>query len=225
MLDVIGVGFGRTGTASLKAALEQLGFGPCHHMRELIEHPEQIAGWRAAAEGEPVDWEKVFAGYRATTDWPGASFWRQLISAYPSAKVILTVRDAQRWYDSAKASIYRVSSDIDDPAMQAMSQAMPHLAEQRALVQKLVWNGDFGGKFADQQHAVSVFEEHNAAVRREVAADRLLVYRVGQGWEPLCDFLGVDVPDTPFPHENDSATFNQRIEERLAELRANGQVG
>lgn len=214
MLDVIGVGLGRTGTSSLKTALERLGFGPCHHMKELIEHPELIPVWQRLAAGERPDWEEVFRGYRSTTDWPAVSFWRDLIRAYPEAKVILTVRDPERWYASVRNSIYRSAEHPDDPDVVAATRAMPHLADQQALVRDLIWDGDFDGRFEDQAYATSVFEQHAAAVREEVPPERLLVLDVRDGWAPLCDFLGVAVPDEPFPHENDSAEFNRRIRER-----------
>ena len=108
-LEVIGAGFGRTGTMSLKVALEELGFGPCYHMREVFEHPEHIELWRAAMRGDPVDWERVLGDYRATVDWPGCTFYGELLERNPDAKVILTVRDPQRWYESVRDTIYRTS--------------------------------------------------------------------------------------------------------------------
>jgi Sulfotransferase domain len=95
-LRVIGAGFGRTGTHSLKLALEQLGFAPCHHMYEVRAHPEQLAFWQAAARGELPDWDEVFAGFAAQVDWPGARFWRELAEHFPHAKVILSVRRPTR---------------------------------------------------------------------------------------------------------------------------------
>lgn len=219
-MKIIGAGFGRTGTLSMKAALDRLGFGPCYHMTEVFENPDRIPLFRAAAAGEPVDWDEVFAGYESTVDWPGASFWRQLAARYPEAKVLLTVRDPDRWYESVRTTIgpaaRRGRDDIAD-----FATMMPEIAAGRGLVEELVWRGEFGGRGDDREYAIRVFTEHNAAVQREVAADRLLVYQVGDGWRPLCEFLGVPVPDEPFPHLNDGEAFRRRIADRIAQA-ANG---
>jgi hypothetical protein len=207
MLDVIGAGFGRTGTLSLKLALERLGFGPCHHMLELIDDPVQLALWsRVGQEPESVDWDAVFRGYRATADWPGVRFWRQITDHFAGAKVILTTRDPRQWYESAHASIYR--------AVTAPVTGDPLAARRREIVARLVWDGEFGGRFGDAAYAIRVFNEHNEAVRRRIAADRLLVFEVTQGWEPLCAFLGVPVPDEPFPRSNDRREFAERVARR-----------
>jgi Sulfotransferase domain len=207
VLKVIGAGFGRTGTLSLKLALERLGHGPCHHMLELIDDPRQLEMWAGVAAGESPDWDRLYRGYRATVDWPGVRFWRELTSRFPHAKVILTVRDPQAWYDSASESIYRVSSlPVNDPLTE----------RRRQIVARLVWEGEFGGRFADAEYAMRVFTEHNDAVRREIPDGRLLEFEVGEGWEPLCDFLGVPVPDEPFPHSNDRREFAERMARRRA---------
>jgi hypothetical protein len=202
MLDVIGAGFGRTGTLSLKAALERLGFGPCHHMLEVIDHPGQASLWAPVVRGEEPDWDVVYRGYRATVDWPGARYWRELTARYPRAKVILTVRDPRRWYESAAESIFRAA--VEPPP------ADPALARLRRVVRAVVWDGEFGGRFEDARYAMRVFEEHNEAVRREIPAGRLLVFEVRQGWAPLCEFLGAPAPDEPFPHHNDREAFAER---------------
>jgi hypothetical protein len=200
----------------MKAAIDRLGFGPCFHMDEVFKNPDRIPYFRAAGRGENVDWDTVFAGFRSTVDWPGATFWRQLIARYPAARVLLTVRDPHRWYTSVRQTIF---PQLNEPATAAMLDRMPpEYAQGREMIQELVWDREFNGRADDEAHAIRVFTEHNAAVQREVPADRLLVYQVSEGWEPLCRFLGVDVPDEPFPHLNDSATFKQRIADRLAEL-------
>src|SRR5262245_50709202 len=109
MLRVIGAGFGRTGTLSLKAALEQLGFNPCYHMVEVLSHPDHIARWRAIGEGQAAEWEALFAGYQAAVDVPASEYYAQLMQAYPEAKVVLTVRDPEQWYESASSTIFRVA--------------------------------------------------------------------------------------------------------------------
>lgn len=204
MLEVIGAGFGRTGTLSLKVALERLGFGPCHHMLALFENPDGIRLWRKAARGESVDWDEVYRGYRSTVDWPGARFWCELAEHYPAAKVILSTRDPERWYDSALGTIHRAAMDDSPPAS-------PVLAEMRAMAREVVWDGLFEGRFTDRDHSLRIFNEHIEAVRGRLPANRLLVFEVAQGWEPLCEFLGKPVPDEPFPRRNRREEFDSLL--------------
>ena len=206
-MDVIGAGFGRTGTLSLKIALEMLGRGPCMHMLPLLDDPERATLFARAAEGDLSSLDKALEGHRSTVDWPGTYFWRELTGKHPDAKVVLTVRDPQKWYDSAHSTIFQA-------ARNAPREGDDSVAAGLGMIRALIWEGTFGGRFADREHAVRVFTEHNEAVRREVPADRLLEFEVAQGWQPLCDFLGVPVPDAPFPRANDSATFQARIRER-----------
>jgi hypothetical protein len=220
MLHVIGVGFGRTGTASLKVALEQLGFGPCYHMIELVEHPERVDEWIAAADGR-ADWDRVFAGYRSTVDWPGAAFWRGLVGAYPEAKVILTVRDPERWYDSASSTIFRRMRPPASPAARLVGRLMlrsnPAMRRLGVIPRRLIWEGVFDGRFDDRAYAIEVFERHTREVRELVPPERLLTYEVSAGWGPLCDFLGVPVPATPFPRLNDAESFRRMQRRRMLE--------
>lgn len=202
-LQVIGVGFGRTGTHALKHALEMIGFGPCYHMVELMQHPEYVSQWQAAVDGEAIDWDMVFRDYRATVDWPAVYFWRDLIAHFPEAKVLLTVRDAERWYESFYDTIYTVLT-APLPDNQAVR---PRLIMNRKLILEMT----FGGRFEDRAHAIGVYERHNAEVQHSVPAERLLVYEVAQGWEPLCAFLESPVPDVPFPRTNDRDEFQARI--------------
>jgi hypothetical protein len=212
-VKIIGVGFGRTGTASLKLALEQLGLGPCHHMVEIVQDPSRARAWLAAAEGRP-DWDELFAGFNSTVDWPAAAFWRELIDAYPDAPVILTVRDPQSWYDSAAQTIFRSAGRSKGRLGAAMLRlvrlANPGFADFIALTEVVVNDRVFDGRAADRAHAIAVFEQHTAQVRATVPADRLLVFDVAQGWQPLCEFLGLPVPDEPFPRVNDTAEFNRQ---------------
>ena len=225
-LAVIGAGFGRTGTLSLREALVRLGFGPCDHMLENFERPERFALWREALErkrrGEPIDWRPLLNGYRAVVDWPGAYFWRELIAAHPDAKIILTVRDPDRWYESSLATIFSLRARADESpmaraTMRLLGFALPVMREGFRVVDDVIWEGTFGGRFADREHALRVFADHIREVQETVSADRLLVFEVKQGWEPLCAFLGVPVPEAePFPHVNDAESFRKRIEERFA---------
>jgi sulfotransferase family protein len=213
-LTVIGAGFGRTGTLSLKVALEELGLGPCYHMSETFQHPEHVPIWESAARGERVDWELLFGGYRSTVDWPGAAFYEQLMQAYPDARVILTVRDPDRWYDSARATIYGIGRAAAFPLFRLLAPALPPIGRflgVQPMIDAVVWQGTFTGRFEDRAYAVRTFLEWNARVGERVPADRLLVYEVSEGWGPLCRFLEMPVPDTPFPHLNDAETFRRRI--------------
>jgi hypothetical protein len=213
-LEVIGAGFGRTGTMSLKVALETLGFGPCYHMTEVFTHPEHVELWRAAAQGKPLAWEQIFDGYRATVDWPGCAFWAELLQSYPDAKVILTVRDPNEWYESAYNTIYRISGAASSPVFYLASLLVPaakRMKHAQRMIIEVVWQRDLDGRFEDRGYAIETFERHNEEVKQHVPAENLLVYEVRDGWGPLCEFLGVEMPDEPFPHLNDSEVFKGRI--------------
>jgi sulfotransferase family protein len=216
-VKVIGAGFGRTGTLSTKAALEQLGFGPCYHMVEVFSHPKHLAVWEAAAFGRPVDWHEIFDHYPASVDWPACAFYEPLMQLYPDAKVLLTVRDSDKWYESVRETIYRLSQrgkGLRGAAMNALfsvaSLIRPSLKRQIRMVRKLIWEDTFNNRFEDRAYAIGVYEQHNERVKTSVPAHRLLVFDVKQGWEPLCTFMGIEVPkDTPFPHLNDRASFGR----------------
>lgn len=278
-LTIIGAGFGRTGTSSLAMALEELGFRPCYHMREVMKHPEHLPHWEAASRGEAVDWQTFFTDYQAAVDWPTSSFYAELMQAYPEAKIVLTVRDPEQWYDSTINTIYplffRIMSrlplyfylllrmteipllgkairriyfrrgrivdtvarsgtsidhfkGLDRHALEQHFEEkvkhfplrlyLPLKMEKIAILGKaakrrfyrrggmldiLVWNGLFKGQFENKAYALKVFEQHIEEVRQRVPAERLLVYNVKDGWEPLCTFLGVSIPEgRSFPRLN-----------------------
>jgi hypothetical protein len=210
-MRVIGVGFGRTGTASLRRALEILGLGPCYHMFVVAEEPWRARGWLEALRGEP-DFPAIFDGFDSTVDWPGAVFWRELLAAYPDAPVVLTVRDPQRWYDSMSQTIFRGGRAQLHPLTRYVLAYLTIGRPAYRHVAELVNEGILGRVFdlrIDREHAIGVFERHTAAVRAVVPRDRLLVYDVSQGWEPLCVFLGVPVPDEPFPRVNSNEEFQR----------------
>ncbi len=214
-IEVIGAGFGRTGTMSLKVALEDLGFGPCYHMTEVFDQPKHAELWEAAVRGEPADWEEIFRGYRAIVDWPGAAFYEELMERYPHAKVILTVRDPQRWYESTLNTIYHTRKIASSPLFTVIGLFVPgvrHMKRATGIVNDLAWEETFGGRFEDREHAIQVFDQLNEEVVEHVPAERLLVYEVKEGWETLCEFLGVEAPkDEPFPHLNDTDAFRRRV--------------
>lgn len=205
MLEVVGAGLPRTGTLSLKVALERLGFGPCHHMFEIFAHLDLIERWLPAVPESRSGWERVFAGYRSTVDWPASHFWRELAAAFPRSKVILTVRDPSGWYASLRALVdVRTEAMTADPA----GSFQARFARLQPLLRRIVYDTfedvrPFPYWVPDEERAVADFHRHSAAVRDGLPADRLLVFDVRQGWEPLCAFLGVAVPAEPFPRTND----------------------
>jgi hypothetical protein len=221
-LKIIGAGFGRTGTESLKAALEALGFGPCYHMSEVLQNMETMLPlWEAALDGTLADWSSIFAHYQATVDWPACNYYEELMAVYPDAKVLLSVRDPASWYESAFSTLYQAVRMGADEAQGAgdISAMDAQTAARMARFGKMItmlWQKTFGGRFEDREYALSVFTQHIEAVKRNVPAEKLLIFNVKEGWEPLCAFLGVPVPDTSFPHLNDRAAF---MEQRLDLLR------
>lgn len=216
-MKIIGAGLGRTGTKSLQAALTQLGFGPCYHMTELLQNPQQVAGWRAAADGKPVDWQSFLRDYKATVDFPGCCFYKELMLAFPDSKVLLSVRDPDRWYQSCMETIYRVGHDWP---MSWIGSYMPRFGKVSQVAKRIVWEQMFEGRFLDRAFAIECYKRHNEAVIRHVPPERLLVFDVKEGWEPLCKFLGVPVPEgVPFPHLNDTAEFQRMIRKiRLTQI-------
>ena len=201
-LRVVGAGVGRTGTTSLKAALEQLLGGRCYHMFEVMDHPGHVSVWSAAAAGEPVDWDALYEGFTAAVDWPAASFWPELSTAYPDALVLLSTRaSAEAWWKSADATIFQVMERPTPPGME----------EWRAMVDRVI-GGRFTPDVHDREAAIAAYERHNARVRAEVPAERLLEWQPGDGWDPICARLGLPVPDAPFPHANTTDDFQAMLE-------------
>jgi hypothetical protein len=215
-VKVIGAGFGRTGTMSLKVALEALGFGPCYHMTEVFAHPEHAAFWISAWRGEPADWDGILGEYEAAVDWPACTFYEELMERHPDAKVILSVREPERWYESVRNTIYELSVVIPRHPIYRIGYKLVSFFVFRGsgnvdLADEIIWQGTFDGRFEDKRHAIEVFERHSAEVQRRVPGDRLLIYDVKSGWGPLCEFLGVEEPDEPFPRTNDMAEMRHNI--------------
>ncbi len=216
-LKIIGAGFGRTGTMSLKVALEELGFGPCYHMSEVFQHPNHVAHWQAAASGKTINWNAIFANYQSTVDWPSCAFYEELMRAYPNAKILLTVRDPQNWYESVSNTIYQIhhrvgvsllSRILSYPGKILITTVQPHMKHTFRMQTAIIWDGTFVGNFEDKRHALTIFAQHIDEVKQKVPPAKLLVYDVKEGWEPLCAFLGVAVPeDKPFPRLNDRDNF------------------
>jgi hypothetical protein len=186
-LKVIGAGFGRTGTDSMREALSILGFGPCHHMFEVTAHPVQKERWRAFVKGAPADWPSLFEGYASCVDWPSAHYWRELVAAYPKARVVLTWRSPKSWWESYQKTILQVMLTSED---------------RESLGIALVAEQVFGGRPDDRAHVMALYEANVADVMATVPAERLLVHRLGDGWGSLCAHLGVATPDQPYPDRN-----------------------
>jgi hypothetical protein len=206
-LQVVGAGFGRTGTNSLKIALEDLGFSKCHHMKEVFGSLRQVDAWHRAAHGGEIDWEDVFAGYQASCDWPSSAYWERLYEHYPECKIILTTREPERWYQSTIETIFQVTTTV--PGW--LVAIAPPVRRMKEMVDATVWSGVFDGRFEDRDYALQLFREHEEKVKRVVAPERLLVFQAKDGWEPLCAFLGVPVPATPYPHVNDTASMKRML--------------
>jgi hypothetical protein len=211
---LIGAGLPRTGTLSQKVALEMLGLGPCYHMVNVLAELELASLWRGALEGQQP-WNHIFGGFESTVDWPGSYFYRELIEAYPDAKVLLSVRDADSWERSMRQTIWGIFYGdllIRDLSL-ARSRIDPRWRSYTELMQEMWQRSGLIDNRAETtaESMRSAMERFNVEVSETVPADRLLVWSVNQGWEPLCEFLEVPVPDTPFPHLNDSHEFAERI--------------
>ncbi len=201
-IQVIGTGVGRTGTYSLKLAINQLDLGPCHHMEEVILNmPVNVPLWVDAVAGNP-DWNALYDGYPSAVDWPTAGFFEELYEAYPSAKFILTHRSPESWADSFGATIYKLLTE--------RAEAPPEMREWLDMVVGVVEKTGIPLGL-DRDALIERFVAHNEAVKNLIPADQLLVFQVKEGWGPLCEFLEKPVPSEPFPRTNDRAEFWDRV--------------
>jgi hypothetical protein len=197
-LKVIGAGFGRTGTASLQRALEILDLGPCYHMFDVRRQPWRAQAWRRATRNQRADWDAIFDGYQSTVDWPGCLFFEELAAEYPEALVILTVRDGPSWHQSCLRTIHAIAG-----ALPPLLNLIPIARQIRRMLFEVIWDGTFDGRFTDTAHAIATFEAHNQRVRDTISPERLLELEIGEGWQPLCEFLSVPIPEQPFPRLNE----------------------
>lgn len=195
-LRIIGAGHGRTGTNSLKIALEELLNKPCYHMFEAMERPEHMPVWTAAAQGNPPDWHSFLEGYGATVDEPASAFWPELMEVYPDAFVLLSLRDADSWWRSISKTIRPILASTEPGPFQDMVEALARRDFPFAL---------------PEEEAKSMFNDHNARVKSQVPADRLIVWQPGDGWEPICNALKLPVPIKPFPHANTADDFIEKL--------------
>lgn len=211
-LQLIGVGMGRTGTLSLKLALEKLGFGPCYHMEDLLKQPEDIRYWEQIKQHGDTDWDKLFGNYRSAVDFPVVACYRQLLKQYPEAKVILTVRDAEAWYESASRTILNVEPGPVEKIRMALQ--LPFSPRLRKLMRVFRMSGQFwqehvGLRYKEREPAIAFYRSWNERIRKEIPAQKLLEFDVKEGWQPLCDFLQVAVPHEDFPRANTREQFQQ----------------
>ncbi|HYV95444.1 MAG TPA: sulfotransferase [Chitinophagales bacterium] len=215
-LKVIGAGWGRTGTESLKKALEILDFGKCYHAFELMKHPQDIVYWEKLHHGEKPDYEKLFDGYQSSVDFPACIFYKQFLEKYPDAKVILSVRDKDKWYESASKTIFKFRK-MPTGMLIAMRLGGIFSSTLRIMPRafrsglSIIHFGFLEGRMDDEVWMKEKFTRWNEEVKRHVPAEKLLVYEVKDGWEPLCKFLNVPVPNVPFPKSNDSDSFQKRL--------------
>ena len=201
-MKIIGAGFGRSGTMSIKSALEQLGCGPCYHMKITLKRYHHIRFFMRAWAGKEVNWKRFFHRYNSVVDWPTCSFYKELMTEFPDARVLLNVRDPESWYESMKETIF------------AIQPAFPFWFPKvvRRMHDEIIWKGSLKGVFGDCEKAMAVYRQHIEDVKSAVPANRLLVYNVDEGWKPLCDFLGVPVPGgESFPHINERKSFKRLI--------------
>jgi hypothetical protein len=213
-VKLIGAGFPRTATLSQKLALEMLGLGPCYHMVTVLADLPQAALWDRALDGE-APWSEIFDEYGATVDWPGGYFYKELMQAYPGAKVLLSVRDPQAWEQSMRSTVWEVRNGCT--MMRLLSDARGQVDSDWAgflrMIDRLLWteNGSFALGHAQPAQLIAGMKRHEDEVRSTVAPERLLVWSAAEGWEPLCEFLELPIPDIPFPRVNDSREFIDRV--------------
>src|ERR1700677_1260105 len=213
-MTLIGAGLPRTGTLTQKVAFEELGIGPCYHWVDVLADLDQVQLWNRALDGE-VLWDQILGGSRSTADWPGGYFYRELMEFYPDAKVLLSVRDPESWERSFRDTIWPMSfgNTLMPLLAHARAEIDPRFHAYLELVDRMFWGpqGTFSAGHAEPSQLIEQMLEHTEAVKRAVPAERLLVWDVKEGWGPLCEFLEVDVPETPLPHANDRGSFLDRV--------------
>jgi len=208
-LKLIGAGYGRMGTRATKDALETLGLGPCHHMADVFAQPETVPLWADAVKSPlttPEGWTPLLGDYVSCVDWPSCHFWKELHIAFPDAKVLLSTRDHEKWWNSINKTIFELiraeltSEDVDTIQL-----------GHHAMVREMILTQTFGGNVDDKDHVLTVLKAHEEEVRDTIPASQLLTWSVTEGWDALCAFLDVPVPDTPFPNRNTTKEFREGL--------------
>ena len=219
-LKIIGAGFPRTGTSSLKIALEKLGYERCYHMKELLVAPENLHYWLDLERKRTTDYEGLFDGYDSTVDFPGYPFYKEFLAKYPDAKVILTVRPFEKWYQSVNATVRRAGPQTIGEKLGMLSK-LPFSSRLRGVkncigfFKRMFFEKEFNGRFDDKAYAEEVFNRHIEDVKKNVPADQLLVYEISQGYGPLCEFLGKPMIDEPIPHANKKENFKEMVQKLM----------
>ncbi len=217
-IKIIGAGLPRTGTNTLREALEILGFSKTYHMKHLLVHPEDLHYWTTLKATGTTDWDALYDGYQATVDFPCYPWYKEHMKQYPDAKVILSTRPFEKWYTSFYSTIWKAQNppEAEKAAMGERVAADPRLQtvmKVMGFAKQVMSEEHFQGKFLDKEFMEKVFDDHHEEAKRYVPADKLLVYDVTEGWEPLCKFLDVKVPNEPLPHTNKKEDFHEMVKE------------
>lgn len=219
-LKVIGGGGPRTGTATLKVALETLGFGKCYHMEGIFNKPDDAKHWVDLFEKGSTDMDTLFEGYQSIVDFPGCLMYKTLLEKYPDAKVVLTLRDAEDWYESAANTVYAVTPKTFRQKFNILkkvviSSRFRKMAKVFRLVEKYLWNTHYEGQFQNREKTIQKYNDFNEEIRNFVPKGQLLEMDIKEGWGPLCAFLDVPIPDVDFPHKNKRKEFNEQIRKMM----------
>lgn len=215
-IKIAGTGLGRTGTYSLKLALEHLGFGKCYHMTELFQYPEGVSHFRQAERGDQINWENIFSNYNSTVDYQGARYFEQITDHYPDAKVIHTYRNPDEWFESAVKTIL-AARNLNFRQYVKFASLFPFYPNIRKRLNAFLYSRklialEFGKDYSDKKKIIRKYEQHTENVIKKINPDRLLIYNVSEGWKPLCRFLNVPVPKNDFPYTNTQDEFFKKIE-------------
>lgn len=220
-IKIIGAGFPRTGTNSLKRSLEMLGYSKTYHFKDLLNKPENLHYWTELRDTKTTKWEEIYSGYQASVDFPCYPWYKEHLEKYPDAKVILTVRDFDDWYESIKSTIWRSGPQTPIKKLKLILK-LPFNPKTRRIfkcikfVKAFLWKTQFQDRFLDKAFVKSVWESHHEEVKKHVPEKQLLVYDVREGWPPLCKFLNADVPSQDLPHLNKRENFHQMIDKLLS---------
>ena len=220
-IKIIGAGFPRTGTNTLRESLEMLGFVKTYHMKHLLVHPENLHYWTTLRDTNTTNWDALYDGFEATVDFPCYPWYKQHMQRYPDAKVILSTRPFEKWHESVSSTVWRASNPSEEQRLEMAKKveqnpALLPVLKCVGLSKEIIMDKHFEGRFSDKEFAEQVFNKHHEDVKNYVPAEKLLVFDVAEGWEPLCEFLNVPVPDVPLPHTNKKEDFKAMLEELMS---------
>jgi len=226
-IKIIGAGFPRTGTMTLKTALEILGFNKTYHYKDLIADSKKLRFWLELENTGQTDFDALFKGFEATVDFPGYPYYKILLKKYPDAKVILTKRDFEKWYESTYKTIWKSARK---PIIDRLKLFIRKLFNKnlRAIfkcikfMRRVYLKDQFNNNFSSKAHAKNIFFKHIEEVITYVPKKQLLVYDVSEGWEPLCHFLEIPIPNQAFPHLNKKEHFHEMVKGMIREASKKG---